>query len=187
MGESPPGESPSHGAATTQPRGHKEGVAPELPLGHGETAVSPEASPEGRDDAVPGPSRRARSRMLSKQNVAYSRHLAPPSRNRRWVSPPCRDPTRLGPVLTQAEGGSFLEFYRWPWCSRGGPCARPWRVWPSAVGTLLDTLTRRPVGFRLPAPVPRWPPPRFIRLAPCPVGRAEEAGGSLGECTTEAG
>jgi len=45
-------------------RWHGEGVASEDPSGTGETADSPGASPDGRDEPFPRPSRRARSRML---------------------------------------------------------------------------------------------------------------------------
>jgi hypothetical protein len=70
-------------------RRYGEGVAPEVPPGSDETAVSPEASPDRRDEEFPRPSRRARSRMLPEPEWGL---LPRPGRHVRKLA--CRPPKK---------------------------------------------------------------------------------------------
>src|SRR5579871_4761007 len=63
-GWEPAGRESEQRSSNDTVRGHGEGAALEDPPGPGETAVSPGASPDRRDEPAPRPSRRARSRML---------------------------------------------------------------------------------------------------------------------------
>ena len=64
VGWEPDGRESEQRSRNDTARWHHEGVAPEHPSGSGETADSPGASPNGRDEPFSRPSRRARSRML---------------------------------------------------------------------------------------------------------------------------
>jgi hypothetical protein len=105
-GREPAGREPEPRSRNDTARGYEDGVAPEIPPRHGETAVFPGASPERWEEEVSRPPRRARSRMLPKQDAGYSRHLAPPSSDRRWVSPvlsPPRSPRPPGLTARRRE------------------------------------------------------------------------------------
>jgi hypothetical protein len=53
VGREPDGRESELRSSHDTVRWYGEGVAPEVPLGYGETAVSPEASPDRRDEVFP--------------------------------------------------------------------------------------------------------------------------------------
>ena len=132
VGREPDGRESELRSRNDTARWDGEGGAPEIPSGYGETADSPGASPDRRDEPFPRPSRRARSRMLPETE----RGLLPrPGRHVRKLA--CRRPGNSG-----FRAGNLGDFGRLP-CWRSLSSTLPVDPFDSPT---IASLRRRPPG-----------------------------------------